>query len=147
MKNSKITFVAFIMLAVLFAGIGKAFAKNDDDESPASGLDLNAVAEAFKESDNLEHFEKTLNAPETGINNLDLDENGEIDYIRVEEEVLDDTHLIVLQTQFAEDDVQDVATIAVEKEDAENYNMQFQGDSAVYGENYYIVPATATIGT
>ncbi len=48
----------------------------------AEGLDLKAVSELFKDSENLEEFEKALNDPEVGINNLDLDENGEVDFIR-----------------------------------------------------------------
>lgn len=142
MKNTKNIIAALLILIML--SVGNVLA-NDDDESTASGLDLHAVGELFKESENLEHFEKSLNAPETGINNLDLDKNDEIDYIRVEEQVEGDTHLIVLQTQFAEDDFQDVATIAVEKEN-ENYEMQIQGDSEIYGANYYVVPAV-NIGT
>src|SRR5688572_24454179 len=104
MKNTKHIFTVLVMSAMIFAGFGNVFA--NDDEGSATGLDLHAVGELFKDSDNLEHFEKNLNAPENGISNLDLDENGEVDYIRVEEQVAGDTHLIVLQTQFAADDFQ-----------------------------------------
>ncbi len=147
MKNTKHIFTVLIISAIIFAGFGNVFANDDDDEGSATGLDLHAVGELFKDSNNLEHFEENLNAPENGINNLDLDKNGEVDYIRVEEQVAGDTHLIVLQTQFAADDFQDVATIAVEKEDAEKYKMQIQGDPAIYGANYYVVPAAVNIGT
>ena len=56
-------------------------------------MDLSAVAELFKNSKNLEEFEKGLNDTDKGINNLDLDENNEIDYLRVVEQVADGTHL------------------------------------------------------
>lgn len=140
MKNIKNGLTVLVMAAV-FAGFAGNVAANDDgDKAPA--LDLHAVGELFKDADNLEHFEQLLNAPASGINNLDLDENSEVDYIRVVEEVADDTHLIVLQTQFAEDDAQDVATIAVEKESAGDvFNMQIQGAPELYGADYYIVPA------
>ena len=39
-----------------------------------------AVAELFKDSKDLEAFEKALNDSEVGINNLDLDEDGEVDF-------------------------------------------------------------------
>jgi hypothetical protein len=107
----------------------------------ASGLDLYAVAELFKTSENLESFEQSLNHSETGINNLDLDQNGEVDFIRVAEKTVDDTHLIVLETAVSESEFQDVATIAIERESGEKYNLHIQGDTTLYGDNYYVVPA------
>lgn len=108
----------------------------------AAGLDLYAVAELFKTSESLESFEQSLNHSESGINNLDLDQNGEVDFIRVTEQTAGDTHLIILQTPVSESESQDVATIAVEKESGEKYNLQIQGDTNLYGENYYVVPAS-----
>jgi hypothetical protein len=106
----------------------------------AEGLDLKAVSELFKDAENLEEFEKALNDPEVGINNLDLDENGEVDFIRVVEEVADVTHLIVLQVPLAENEFQDVATIEVEKTGTDSYNMQVHGNEVLYGVDYYLVP-------
>ncbi len=146
MKDTKHIFTALLISAFIFAGFSSILATNNDGEASAEDLDLHAVGELFKDSDNLEHFEKVLNETATGINNLDLDENGEVDYIRVEEQVAGDTHLIVLQTQFAADDFQDVATIAVEKEAEDTYKMQIQGDPEIYGANYYVVPAAVNIG-
>lgn len=107
----------------------------------AAGLDLYAVAELFKNSETLEKFEQSLNDPQTGINNLDLDQNGEVDFIRVTEKTADDTHLIILQTPITESEFQDVATIAVERESGEKHNLHIQGDTVLYGANYYVVPA------
>lgn len=108
----------------------------------AAGLDLYAVAELFKTSESLEGFEQSLNHSESGINNLDWDQNGEVDFIRVTEQTAGDTHLIILQTPVSESESQDVATIAVEKEYGEKYNLQIQGDTNLYGANYYVVPAS-----
>jgi hypothetical protein len=107
----------------------------------AEGLDLNAVAEVFKDSDNLEKFEENINNPAQGINNLDLDNDGSVDFIRATEQVNGDTHLIVLQVPLGENDFQDVATIAAERTGGENYNLQIQGDPVIYGADYYVVPA------
>jgi hypothetical protein len=106
----------------------------------AEGLDLNAVAELFKDSENLEEFEKALNDPEIGINNLDLDEDGYVDYIRVVEHVADDTHVIILQVALGQDEFQDIATIEIEMTGTENYNMQVRGNEIIYGYDYYISP-------
>ena len=112
--------------------------------SAADGLDLMAVSELFKETANLQEFEKTLNDPEFGVNNLDLDGNGEVDFIRVVEEVAQDTHIIILQAAIGKDEFQDVATIEVEKA-GDDYNMQIHGNEIVYGANYYIAPSHVSV--
>jgi hypothetical protein len=91
----------------------------------------------FRDSENLEAFEKALNDPETGINNLDLDGNGEVDFIRVVEEAGEGAHLIILQVPLAENEFQDVATIEVEKSGDDRYTMQIHGNEVIYGANYY----------
>jgi len=113
----------------------------------AEGLDLQAVSELFKDSENLEDFEKALNDPEVGINNLDLDENGKVDFIRVIEEVADGIHVIILQVPLAENEFQDVATIEVEKSGEDQYNMQVRGNEVIYGVDYYVAPASVHIHT
>ncbi len=134
--------VKALILSILFSA-GYAIAQ--DQEDTIEGLDLQAVSELFKDSENLEEFEKTLNDPETGINNLDLDENGEVDFIRVVEEVADDTHLIILQVPLGEDEYQDVATIEVEKTGDDAYNMQVHGNEDFYGPDYYIAPTVVHV--
>ena len=110
----------------------------------ADGLDLQAVSELFAESKNLEDFEKALNDPQEGLNNMDLDGNGEVDYIRIVEQVADATHVIILQAVIGKDEFQDVATIEVEK-NGNNYNMQIRGDTVIYGANYYYRPVSVRV--
>ncbi len=139
MKNILIKFgfaCSLLMISILGISVQNVSAFSDSSE----GLDLSAVAELFKDSDDLEKFEKSLNSSDNGINNLDLNNDEKVDFIRVAEQSKDDTRLIVLQTPLGENDFQDVATIAVERETGGNYNLQVQGDSAIYGANYYIVP-------
>jgi len=73
--------------------------------------------------------------------------NGEVDFIRVLENVSGDTHLIVLQVPLGNNEFQDVATIEVEKTGAKSYNFQMRGNELIYGPDYYFVPAVATIAT
>ena len=113
----------------------------------AEGMDLQAVGELFKDSENLETFEKALNDLETGVNNLDLDDNGEVDFVRVVEEVADNTHVVVLQVPLGEDEFQDVATIELEKTGEESYDMQVHGDEVLYGADCYYAPAVVGIHT
>ena len=49
-------------------------------------------------------------------------------------------HLIVLQAVLAKDIYQDVASIYVEKDEAENISVQVIGDEYIYGTNYVIEP-------
>lgn len=143
MKNLTNKFVITLaLLALGFVGIQAQNGVTVAAESEAAGmLDLYAVAELFKDSENLEKFEQSLNDSKTGINNLDLNKNGEIDFIRITEQTKDDTRLIILQSILGENDFQDVATIAVERETGGKYNLQIQGDTAIYGADYYVVPA------
>ena len=113
----------------------------------AEGLDLQAVGELFAEAENIEAFEKVLNDEETGVNNLDLDEDGQVDFIRVVEEVADETHLIILQVPLGDEEYQDVATIEVEKTGEEEYAMQVHGNEAFYGPDYYVTPTVVYIHT
>ena len=142
MKNILIKLgLTLCLLMTVILGISvqsiSAFSYSD----PSQGLDLSAVAELFKDSNDLETFEKSLNSSDNGINNLDLNDDEKVDFIRVSEQSKDETRLIVLQTPLGENDFQDVATIAVERETSGNYNLQVQGNETIYGANYYIVPA------
>lgn len=144
MKNLMNKFVVTLsILALGFASVQAQDSVTVAAESEAAGmLDLYAVAELFKDSENLEKFEQSLNDSKTGINNLDLNKDDKIDFVRVTEQMKDDTRLVILQSILGENDFQDVATIAVERESGEKYNLQIQGDAAIYGANYYVVPAS-----
>jgi hypothetical protein len=110
-------------------------------------LDLYAVLDLLEESKNLEEFEKALNSEDKGINNLDLNEDGEVDYIKVEEHVEENTHLIVLQVEVEENDYQDVATIEIEKKADDDYVLQAIGAEELYGEDYIVEPEPTTTTT
>ena len=78
-------------------------------------LDLRAVANLFADSRDLEEFEMRLNDFESGINNLDMNQDGQVDYLRVIETSKRNSHLVVIQAILDRDVFQDVATIVVEK--------------------------------
>ena len=101
-------------------------------------LDLMAVLEIFNESESLENFEKKLNEEGTEVNNIDLNEDGEVDYIRVVEYVEGNTHVIVLQATIGENQYQDVASIVLEKNDQGDISAQAIGDEEIYGEDYIV---------
>ncbi len=101
-------------------------------------LDLSAVLQLFTQSESPEAFERALNSEGNGVNNVDADKDGQVDYIRVMEYAEGDTHVFVLQVPVAEDTFLDLATIEVEKQDGDEVSLQAKGDEDVYGENYYV---------
>ena len=106
----------------------------------AAGLDLKAVAKIFASAKDLEQFEAILNNPDSSFVNLDLNGDGDIDYIRVVETGSGDNRLIVLQAVLAKDIFQDVASIRVVKDEAQNIQVTITGDEKIYGTNYVITP-------
>jgi len=106
----------------------------------SDNLNLEAVASIFGESKDLEDFERRLNDPDLQICNLDLNENGRVDYLRVLETAEESTHLITIQAVIGKDLYQDVATIDVEKDNSGKTSVQIVGDVYMYGDDYIIEP-------
>ncbi len=103
-------------------------------------LNLEAVASAFGDSRDLEDFEQKLNDPELHLSNLDLNNDGYVDYLRVVEHVEGNTHLILIQAVLDKDVYQDVATVEVEKDNDGVTRVQVVGDVYMYGEDYIVEP-------
>lgn len=106
----------------------------------ADNLDLKVVAKLFAEAKDLEEFEALLNNPDSAFSNLDLNGDGEIDYLRVVETGEGSKRLIVLQAILAKDIYQDVASIHVVKDDDGNVTVQVVGEEKVYGREVIIEP-------
>ncbi len=113
---------------------------NASNSEISDNLDLRAVASIFGDSNDLQDFERRLNDPNQQISNLDLNNDGQVDYLRVIESVQNQTHLIILQAVLDGDEYQDVATIEVERDNYNNVHIQVVGDSYLYGQNYIYEP-------
>lgn len=112
----------------------------DSTGLPGDNFSLEAAIELFKKSESPEDFEKRLNSENNDVNNLDLNEDGEIDYIRVVDNMEGDVHALVLQVAVSENESQDVAVIEIEKQGAENAILQIVGDEELYGEQTIAEP-------
>jgi len=110
-------------------------------EEISDNLDLEAVASTFGDAKDLADFELRLNDPDEGISNLDLNEDGYVDYLRVVETGEEDTHVIAIQAIIGKDQYQDVATVEVEKDVSGKEQVQVVGDVYIYGSNYIVEPA------
>ena len=103
----------------------------------ADGLDLKTVGTFLKEAKDAEHFERLVNDPNKGINNLDLDENGEVDYIKVTEYGSEEGKGFSLTVDTGEGQEQEIATIGIEKAGEGEADVQIHGNRHIYGENHY----------
>jgi hypothetical protein len=112
---------------------------------PGDNLNLFAVMKLFQESQTLEIFERDLNNEDMHINNLDLDQDGRIDYIRVIDNVDGDFHTIVLQDALSPRDIQDVAVFTVHRDRQRRVSIQLTGDEALYGRDYIVEPNYADL--
>ncbi len=111
-----------------------------ESEDISENLDLEAIASVFGEAKDLEDFERKLNDPELQISNLDLNGDGNVDYLRVVETSEKNTHLIAIQAVIGKDQFQDVATAEVEKDEKGETRVQVVGDVYMYGTNYIVQP-------
>src|ERR1044072_8414695 len=85
-----------------------AFAATPDSTGlPGDHFDLRAALDMFKHSKSLEEFEKKLNSEDQHVNNLDLNGDGKVDYIRVYDISKEDVHAIVLQAPVNSEESQD----------------------------------------
>jgi hypothetical protein len=117
---------------------------NAKNSEISDNLDLRAVASIFGDAENLQDFERRLNDPKLQISNLDLNDDDEVDYLRVIESVEKRTHVIIIQAVLDRDVYQDVATIDVEKDRNNNVQIQIVGDVYMYGQNYIYEPVYHT---
>ncbi|NLD63198.1 MAG: hypothetical protein GX646_04830 [Bacteroidales bacterium] len=110
---------------------------------PGDNLNLYAVMKLFQESETLEAFERSLNDENSRINNLDLNNDGYVDYITVSDYVNGEDHTIVLRSVLDRNESQDVAVFTVEKLRNGEVMIQLIGDEALYGRNYIVEPIYA----
>jgi len=138
MKNLTLVIIMFIL------GLVNTNAQNTQQPDslglPGDNLNLYAVMKLFQSSETLEGFERSLNAEDSKINNLDLNNDDKVDYIRVIDNVDKNIHNIVLQVPVNDKESQDVATFIVEKKSNDDVDIQLIGDEELYGKDYIIEP-------
>jgi hypothetical protein len=103
----------------------------------SEGLDLRAVGELVKTAKDAEALERQINDSASGLNNLDLDSDGEVDYISVEEFGGGNSRGFMLVAKLNDGREQEVATIDIEKTTDSNVDLEIRGNERVYGANHY----------
>ena len=132
--------ITCLLLMAFFAVPAMSQTEVDSTGFPGDNFSLEGVLELFKKAQNMEDFEKAINSEDNNVNNLDLNEDGQVDYVRVVDNTEDDVHAIVLQVYVNEKEIQDVAVIELEKTGPEEAMLQIIGDEDVYGEQKIVEP-------
>lgn len=146
----KVRFYSFLLIVMSLIG-ATAFAQTDAKDTgelglPGDNLDLYAVLDLFQKSKTIEDFEKSLNDSKLKINNLDLNDDKKIDFIKVETKKDGDDFTFILRDPIDKKETQDVAVIFVTKDKNKKVSMQIVGDKDLYGKDYIIEPNTKGTG-
>jgi hypothetical protein len=102
----------------------------------SKGLDLDAVTALAKKSKDAADFESLLNSQAEAVNNIDLNDDGKVDYINVTEYGSGDRRGFSLTTEISPGKTQEIATIDFQKE-GEKGVIQTTGNPSLYGPGSY----------
>ena len=140
---------ALLFLAVAMSLLSLPAASQDKVDTTnklgmaGDGLDLYAVLDLFQKSKTIEAFEKSLNDPSNKINNLDLNLDKKIDFIKVvteKKDKKDESYMFVLRVDVSKTESQDVAVILLDRDKDKKVSLQIVGDEDLYGKDYVIEP-------
>jgi len=121
-------------------GYAQDAALPDSTGLPGDHFSLMGALELFKASSSPEDFEKRLNSEDSQVNNLDLNEDGEVDYVRVIGHMEGDLQVLVLQVPVSASESQDIAVIEMERQGPDEVILQIIGDEDVFGETTIVEP-------
>ena len=145
MSENLLKGLAVLFIVIALWGIFRSPRKQPDQYNvnvtsiapAADGLDLRALGGLVKKARDAEQFERLLNDSKEGINNLDLDQDGNVDYIKVTEYGNEQARGFSLTAEPAVGEEQEVATIEVEKLADGQAQVEVHGSSQIYGHNHY----------
>jgi uncharacterized membrane protein YgcG len=139
----KIRFLSLLVL-VMSLSASTAFAQTDESKGelglPGDNFDLYAVLDVFQKSKTIEDFEKSINDEKTKINNLDLNDDKKVDFIKVETKKKGEDFTFILRDPISKTETQDVAVIFVSKDKNKKVTLQIVGDKELYGKDYIVEP-------
>lgn len=103
-------------------------------------LDLRAVGELFRKAPNVQEFERMLNDPNVGINNLDQNGDGQVDYLAVQSLQPNGAGRSFQIMNVSMNPAVQVAHIQVPPANGQYYEPVLTGNAALYGPNYFYAP-------
>jgi uncharacterized membrane protein YgcG len=145
----KIRLISILVIAMSLTSL-TAFSQTESATGelglPGDNLDLYAVLDLFQKSKTIEDFEKSLNDEKKKINNLDLNDDKKIDFIKVETKKDGDDFTFILRDPISKTETQDVAVIFVSKDKDKKISLQIVGDKELYGKDYIVEPSAKGTG-
>ncbi|MEP6793658.1 MAG: hypothetical protein ABJB16_04980 [Saprospiraceae bacterium] len=115
-------------------------AGRDSTGLPGDNFSLQGALYLFQNSSSPEDFEKQLNTQSNNVNNLDLNGDNDIDYIRVIDKSDKNSHALILQVPISNSESQDIAVIVLEKTGDTTAILQIIGDEDIYGDEVIVEP-------
>lgn len=159
MQEKYIRYLLVIMFSISLVSIFRALVSPSSEKGDQyqvnvtqmvtadAGLDLRAVGELLKKSQSPKEFEQLLNDKKSGVNNLDLNQDGKVDYIKVTEFGDDKIKGFSLTAEPSPGEVQEVATIKIEKNGDDKATVEYQGNPQIYGQNHYYQSSWGGMGS
>ena len=135
------------ILSLLIVGLfsTSTFAQSAAEiQNTGDNFSLEGALALLKKATSIEDFETLLNTEGNNVNNLDLNNDGQTDYISVEDIQNNNSHVLVLSTPLNETDKQDIATIHIQKTGDKDATLQIVGDEDLYAENTIVEPFETT---
>lgn len=131
-------FIALTLLVVLASACNQHRPEQNNvtiENNTTAGFDVNKLAQFVKTSTDPQTLEKAINDPSNHINNLDLDKDGNIDYLKVQEG--DNNKLKVIDDVSSSESVT-VASIKIDPNSNTNTaDLNIQGNPNYVGYNNY----------
>jgi hypothetical protein len=126
--------VAFV---VALAGCGNNRPEQNNvtiENNTTAGFDVNRLADMVKKSTDPQVLEKAINDPGNQINNLDLDKDGKIDYLKITEPGKNQLNVV---DDISNDNSVTVASIKIDpSSDNQQADLNIQGNPNYVGDNY-----------
>jgi hypothetical protein len=113
----------------------------DSTGLPGDDFSLEGALELFQKATSPEQLEQWLNDENLHVSNLDLNEDGEVDYIRVLDQQIGNDHALILQVPLNSQESQDVAVIELSQLTPDSAIVQIVGDESLYGGEIIIEPS------
>jgi len=140
MKNIIKGFILIFSVALSATSYGQVINTADSTGLAGDNFSLQGAMELFKKAKSPEAFETALNNEKNSVNNLDLNEDGRTDFIKVKDLGESKSRVFVLQVDLNARETQDVAVITIEKTAEETAMIQIKGAEELYGEDKLYEP-------
>lgn len=127
--------LASLIVCFLLGSDAFAQTKTNSQRLAGDNFDLYGALELFRKADTPENFEKAINANGNDVNKLDLDGDGNVDYVSVIDEKNSDVHTLVLQVTLSTSEIQNIAVIEMGKTGNDKMHVQMVGDETLYGKS------------